>query len=225
MEEATVASLPKTEWEKETAPRLIVILEGANLETVKRGHKFELLNADDHSKILRKHDRDLNDARPDITHQCLLQLMDSPLNKVGKLQIFIHTKRGVLIEINPQTRIPRTFKRFAGLMVQLLDKLSIRAVDGPTKLLKVIKNPVTMHLPGGVRKVGLEADARLVDISEWVLGLPKDQPVVFVIGAFAHGNISVPYVEEQISVSSFPLSAAVVCSKLTTAFERHWGVL
>ena len=53
--------------------------------------------------------------------------------------------------MSPQIRIPRTFKRFAGLMVQLLHKLSIRAANGPHKLLKVIKNPVTDHLPPNAR--------------------------------------------------------------------------
>lgn len=48
--------------------------------------------------------------------QCLLMLLDSPLNKAGLLQIYIHTEKNVLIEINPQTRIPRTFDRFCGLM-------------------------------------------------------------------------------------------------------------
>ena len=48
--------------------------------------------------------------------QCLLMLMDSPLNRAGLLQVYIHTEKNVLIEINPQTRIPRTFDRFCGLM-------------------------------------------------------------------------------------------------------------
>lgn len=43
-------------------------------------------------------------------------LMDSPLNRAGLLQVYIRTEKNVLIEINPQTRIPRTFKRFAGMM-------------------------------------------------------------------------------------------------------------
>jgi len=85
-----------------------------------------------------------------------LTLLDSPLNKAGLLQVYIHTARGVLIEVNPHVRIPRTFKRFSGLMggslsmlslkhtnratsVQLLHKLSIRGVNGPEKLLKVVK--------------------------------------------------------------------------------------
>ena len=41
------------------------------------------------------------------------------------------------MQVNPQVRLPRTFKRFCGLMVQLLQKLSIRATNGPDKLLKV----------------------------------------------------------------------------------------
>ena len=78
--------------------------------------KYALLNCDDHQGILAKTGRDIADARPDITHQCLLTLLDSPLNKAGLLQVYIHTAKGVLIEVNPTVRIPRTFKRFSGLM-------------------------------------------------------------------------------------------------------------
>ena len=46
-------------------------------------------------------------------------LMDSPLNRAGLLQVYIHTEKNTLIEINPQTRIPRTFDRFSGLMGML----------------------------------------------------------------------------------------------------------
>lgn len=66
--------------------------------------------------ILRKNNRDPGTCRPDITHQSLLMLFDSPLNRAGLLQVYIHTAKNVLIEINPQTRIPRTLKRFGGLM-------------------------------------------------------------------------------------------------------------
>lgn len=52
--------------------------------------------------------------------------------------LYIHTHKNVLIQVNPQVRLPRTFKRFCGLMVQLLQKLSIRATNGPDKLLKVL---------------------------------------------------------------------------------------
>ncbi|KAI4458002.1 nep1/mra1 [Holotrichia oblita] len=101
---------------KNQEKRLIIILEDAQLESVKVGNSFELLNCDDHVNILKKNNRDVGSCRPDITHQCLLMLLDSPLNRSGLLQVYIHTSNNVLIEVNPQTRIPRTFKRFAGLM-------------------------------------------------------------------------------------------------------------
>ena len=50
-------------------------------------------------------------------NQALLAILDSPLNKAGRLAaVYVHTEKGVLFQVNVQTRIPRTFKRFSGLM-------------------------------------------------------------------------------------------------------------
>nr|XP_046171071.1 ribosomal RNA small subunit methyltransferase NEP1 isoform X1 [Oncorhynchus gorbuscha] len=203
--------------------RLVVILEGATLETVKVGKTFELLNCDQHKGMIIKSGRDPGKIRPDITHQCLLMLMDSPLNRAGLLQVYIHTERNALIEINPQTRIPRTFNRFCGLMVQLLHKLSVRAADGPQRLLKLIKNPVSDHLPPGCPRIctsfssGEAVGARTV--------VPEDGPATVVVGAFAHGAVNVDYTEKTVSISNYPLSAALTCAKMCSAFEEVWGVL
>ncbi|CAG9772951.1 unnamed protein product [Ceutorhynchus assimilis] len=208
---------------KNQEKRLIIILEDANLETVKVGQKFELLNCDDHLHILKKNNRDPGSCRPDITHQCLLMLLDSPLNRAGLLQVYLHTSSNVLIEINPQTRIPRTFKRFAGLMVQLLHKFSIRAESGP-KLLKVIKNPITDHLPVGVRKIAMSFSSKIVKNCKELV--PNgEEPIVMVIGAFARGSLNVDYAEDNISISNYPLSAALTCTKLCSAFEEVWGII
>jgi rRNA small subunit pseudouridine methyltransferase Nep1 len=133
-----------------------VLLENANLELLKqpgsRGGQV-LLSSDDHGTLLRKMKRDPNDARPDITHQSLLALLDSPLNKAGRLTVYIRTKRNVLISVHPQTRIPRTIRRFSGLMAELLQKFKIRGTNGTQPLLQVIRNPITSHLPVGQRRV------------------------------------------------------------------------
>ncbi|XP_042304234.1 ribosomal RNA small subunit methyltransferase NEP1 isoform X1 [Sceloporus undulatus] len=169
--------------------RLLVVLEGASLETVKVGKTYELLNCDKHKSLLLRSGRDPGTVRPDIAHQSLLMLMDSPLNRAGLLQVYIHTEKNVLIEVNPQTRIPRTFDRFCGLMVQLLHKFSVRAADGPQKLLKVIKNPVTDHLPVGCTKIGTSFSVPTVtDMRDLV---PTADPIAIVVGAFAHGSVRV----------------------------------
>jgi rRNA small subunit pseudouridine methyltransferase Nep1 len=211
---------------KREAKRLIVVLEDACLETVKIGKAFELLNCDRHKSYIIKHNKDPSDCRPDILHQCLLMLFDSPLNRANLLQVYVHTQRKVLIEINPQTRIPRTFERFSGLMVQLLHKLSIRASDTSQKLMKVIKNPVTNHLPTGCAKYCTSFHAEKVqNASEFAAEQAPSEPVVVVIGAKAKGSVDCDYTDKLISISNYPLSAAICCSKLCTAFEDKWKIL
>ena len=106
----------------------------------------------------------------------MMTLLDSPLNKAGLMKLYVHTQTNVLIDVNPKIRIPRTFKRFSGLMgmphlpsllsslvpqhtytyvriltmilVQLLHKLSIKAegVRGEP-VLKLVKGSCLEVLP------------------------------------------------------------------------------
>ncbi|EKE37867.1 hypothetical protein ENUP19_0346G0021 [Entamoeba nuttalli] len=226
---ATRINIPKERNDKLEWKRLIVVLENAPLEPVKVGAVYKLASTDSPNtlKDLQKRGKDTTIYRPDILHYTLLTLLDSPLNKAGMLQIFIRTYNNTLIEVNPQLRIPRTYKRFAGLMVQLLHKLSIHAADGPDKLLSVIKNPVTQYFPPGAKVFGLSyASEKLVDINQSVAEAVKDDNcAVFVIGAFAHGHINVDYTDITLSISNYPLSAACVAGKVCSAFEKLWGVL
>ncbi|KAH0342064.1 Nep1-domain-containing protein, partial [Aureobasidium melanogenum] len=216
--------------------RLIVVLSNASLETYKassggrggaKDDKYSLLNSDEHIGVMRKMNRDISDARPDITHQCLLTLLDSPLNKAGKLQIYIHTAKGVLIEVSPTVRIPRTFKRFAGLMVQLLHRLSIRSTTSQEKLLKVIKNPITDHLPPNCRKVTLSFDAPVVRVSDYIGDLAPKESICVFVGAMAKGNdnFADEFKDDSISISNFSLSASVACSRFCHAAEEVWDVI
>lgn len=222
--------IPRNVVERDQKQMVYVILEAAPLEIVRVGSqkdsRYHLLNSDDHQGVIRKSKLDMADYRPDITHQCLLTLLDSPLNRAGRLQVFIHTQKNVLIEVNPQTRIPRTFTRFAGLMVQLLHKLSVKAQGSEERLLNVIRNPVTDHLPTQCIRVGLSGDAPVVKLSEWVSKeIPQDQSIVFWVGAMAHGKDEFPFAEQMIGISQYPLSASVACSKICNAFEDLWGIL
>ncbi|KAI9837814.1 MAG: 18S rRNA pseudouridine methyltransferase [Sarea resinae] len=216
--------------------RLIVVLSNASLETYKsagsrgamgRDEKYSLLNSDEHIGVMRKMNRDISEARPDITHQCLLTLLDSPVNKAGRLQIYIHTAKGVLIEVSPTVRIPRTFKRFAGLMVQLLHRLSIRSTNSQEKLLKVIKNPITDHLPPNCRKVTLSFEAEVVRVQDYISDLGPNESVCVFVGAMAKGNdtFADQYVDDHISISNYSLSASVACSKFCHAAEDVWNIV
>lgn len=140
---------------------------------------------------------------------------------------------------------------FGQYSVQLLHELSISAKGSSVKLLKVIKNPLTDHLPTGCRKIGkislllhprqsspnshlpsfpplLSATSyqakNLVKLPQYAPTVAPDGPVCFVVGAIAHGNIDVPWCDESVAISQYAMSAAGVCAKLTDAFEQAWGV-
>ncbi|KAJ5219844.1 hypothetical protein N7468_009048 [Penicillium chermesinum] len=226
--------VPIPSHDKDTQ-RLIVILSNASLETYRassgrngaKDEKYSLLNSDEHIGIMRKMNRDISEARPDITHQCLLTLLDSPVNKAGRLQIFIHTAKGVLIEVNPSVRIPRTFKRFAGLMVQLLHRLSIRSTNSQEKLLKVIKNPITDHLPPNCRKVTLSFEAPVVRTRDYIESLGPKESIAIFVGAMAKGrdDFADSFKDDTIGISNYSLSASVACSKFCHAAEEVWDIL
>jgi rRNA small subunit pseudouridine methyltransferase Nep1 len=177
--------------------------------------------------MLKKLKENPSEHRPDITHQCLLTLLDSPLNKAGHLQVYIETEKNVLIEVNSTIRIPRTFKRFAGLMVQLLHKLKIRSSDSSDLLLRVIKNPVTTHLPPGSIKIGTSVQGELLHIQDLVstLGSCPLSPIVFCVGSHASGPADVDWTDRTISISRYPLSASVALGRICGAFEQQWGIL
>ncbi|XP_044435754.1 ribosomal RNA small subunit methyltransferase nep-1 isoform X2 [Triticum aestivum] len=207
-------------------PRAIFVLERACLEVGKVGKTMQILNSDDHANYLRKHNRNPADYRPDIIYQALLAIFDSPLTKAGRLQaVYVRTEKGVLFEVKPNVRLPRTCKRFCGLMSELLQKLSITAVGRREKLLNVIKNPVSQYLPVGSRKIGLSYSAdKSVNLNDYVAESSDDEALVFVVGAMAHGKIDNEYTDEYIRISSYPLSAAWCLGKICTALEQKWDI-
>lgn len=206
---------------------VIFVLENANLEAAKVGKNYELLNCDDHANFLKRHKRDPALYRPDICHQALLAILDSPLNKAGRVKaIYVCTFKNVLISVSPTVRLPRTFRRFCGLMVQLLQKLSIRATNGPDKLLRVVKGPITRLFPPDALRIGFSHSAGPpVCMAKHASNLPDDKPIVFIVGAFAHGKVDESIADQFLSISGYPLSAAYALGRITNAFEQKWDIV
>ncbi|KAL6011008.1 hypothetical protein ACLOJK_001452 [Asimina triloba] len=132
-----ISILPSSD-QKKPKGGVIFVLERATLEIGKVGKAPQILNSDDHTNFLKKHNRNPADYRPDIVHQALLAILDSPLNKVGMVKaVYVKTEKGVLFEVKPH----------------LLQTHSISATSNRQKLLREIKNPVTRHLPVNSRKI------------------------------------------------------------------------
>ncbi|GJD08230.1 Ribosomal RNA small subunit methyltransferase NEP1 [Galdieria sulphuraria] len=191
-------------------------MKQASLELVKIDRKWEILNGDEHQQYMKRKNLNPADYRPDIVHQCVLSLLDSPLNKAGYLDLYIHTTNNVLIKVNPQTRIPRTLKRFCGLTVQLLQDLKIFGHGLNKPLLQIIQNPITNHLPDMCWKTvcSYNCENLMSPHKHAQEVLKKDMNILYVIGAMAHGKIVEEWADEELKISSFPLSASA------KSFER-----
>uniref|UniRef100_A0A7N1A692 Ribosomal RNA small subunit methyltransferase NEP1 n=2 Tax=Kalanchoe fedtschenkoi TaxID=63787 RepID=A0A7N1A692_KALFE len=205
---------------------VIFVLEKASLEVAKVGKGYQLLSAEDHTNFLKKNNKNPADYRPDIVHQALLTIVDSPLNKAGRLRaVYVRTQKGVLFEVKPNVRLPRTYKRFAGIMLQLLQKLSITAASKREKLLRVIKNPVTQYLPTNSRKIGFSISSqKSVTMSNYMNTVGNDENLVFVVGAMAHGKIDQEYTDDYVSISDYPLSAAWCIAEVCMAVQSKWKI-
>lgn len=91
---------------------------------------------------------------------------------------------------------------------------------------QVIKGPVTKYFPVNARRIGFSVKATLQPIEKFVQAQLEDTvPVVFVVGAFAHGAIDTSYIDEEIAVSQYSLSAAYALARITNAMEMKWGIV
>lgn len=213
--------------------KVIFVLDKASLTLAHVGNIIRVLNPDHHADFMRKKKIDPYVHRPDIVHDALHQIMTSRLCMSGRLEaVYIKTDCGVLIEVSPRTAIPPSLDKFCDLMSKVLQDLRVaprgKSVRGGMTLFRLVKNPVTRHLPVNSFKVGLSCStSKAVELRDYVsdLGVSDVENLVFVVGAMARGAIDSDYLDDLVSVSGDHLSAASCLSRICIALERKWNIL
>jgi rRNA small subunit pseudouridine methyltransferase Nep1 len=166
-------------------------------------------------------------GRPDIVHNTLLQVLETPLNWEGHLRVLVHTQDDHVITINPKVRLPKNYLRFVGLIEQLFAQKKV-PMDGEL-LLRLDKG----NLLGLVRKV---APTKVFGFS--TLGKPtlmkavadrasKLQSPLVLIGAFPRGHFTEETkrsIDEIFSVDRESLDAWVVAGRFVYDFEWALGL-
>ena len=164
----------------ETVPKEVQHHPDVVRSAERKGKRPENIILDDslHHRSMSSLEKRDKRGRPDIVHQCLLALLDSDLRD---FEIFVHTVDEKIIWINRETRLPRNYNRFIGLMEDLFDrgkieasgKLLLEVRDLP--LLKILTtNTVVLHEGFG--------EENLVS--------SINQDLAICIGAFPHGEFS-----------------------------------
>ncbi|XP_073034474.1 uncharacterized protein [Primulina eburnea] len=222
---SVLSGIPLLARSTEPRPGVIFVFEKASLVLAKLKNNYQIINPDEHVTFMKKHNLNRSDYRPDIIHEVLVRLLDSRLNLCGGIQaVYVKTIQGHLIKIEPNLCVPRTLKGFCAMMSQLFQNLSIKGSGGSKcrKLLQMVKNPVTMHLPVGSKKIGLSStSSKAVNLLKHFDSIcnNNDNPLVFVIGAMAHGKIDNEYTDDFIAVSRLPLSAGLCVRRICNALE------
>lgn len=166
-------------------------------------------------------------GRPDIVHNTLLQILETPLNWEGHLRTFVHTQDDYIVSINPKVRLPKNYVRFVGLVEQLFAEGQVPGKGEP--LLSIEKMPLR-QLVGRLRPtkvLGLSMLGKpmlLREVAQYASGL-KD-PLI-ALGGFPRGHFAErtrQLVSEMFRVDPRSLDAWVVAGRFVYDFEWSIGL-
>ncbi|MEN2974814.1 MAG: 16S rRNA methyltransferase [Candidatus Caldarchaeales archaeon] len=190
----------------------------------KRGKKPTevLLDRSYHHAAMLKLKESWKRGRPDIAHFTLLEVLGSPLNKSNYVETYVETQSGHIIYINSETRLPRIYDRFKGL-IEKLYKESVVKSDG--KILLKLEE-------GGIRDIvnRLKPDIKILlsekglqmkwsDLGEKITGY--DYPML-MLGGFPRGDFREETrmnADLEISLWGQPLESWIVSSRIFTILE------
>jgi rRNA small subunit pseudouridine methyltransferase Nep1 len=135
-------------------------------------------------------------GRPDILHFSLLTALESLANKNHLVEnVLIHTCDNKILQINPETRLPRNYSRFEGLMEQALlgkstDLIKFEGVASFGDFFKSkFKNSTSaIYFFNELGKqLQIKQFSNLLSQSKTA---DPSSPIVLVFGCFPHGNFS-----------------------------------
>ncbi|NJD99249.1 16S rRNA methyltransferase [Thermococcus sp. LS1] len=208
--------------ELELAPKSIVDHPAIVNYAKRRNKKPEevLLDSTYHHSALKKLEDGERRGRPDIVHVCLLNALESIANKEGKLRVYVHTRNDEVIYIKPETRIPRNYNRFVGLMESLFKN---RVVPEGLELLRMEEKSLAELIdeikPDGV--FVMHENGESMKPQEFGKVLAGLQSPLVVVGGFPHGDFRSEIPGKKISLYKAPLMAWTVVNEIIINFE-HW---
>ena len=169
---------------------------------------------------------DYKRARPDILHIILLNVLATPLFKNNQLKVFVHTINNQVIKIGDNLRIPKSYSRYEGLILDLFKNKKIVSKDG-CLLLELIDN---LSFSGLLQKyikpdviMGLSTKGIFKNFEDVSNELFQFKNPCIVIGGFPKGHFSKDIesgLDKKYSISNLSLEAHIVISRLLYEFEK-----
>jgi rRNA small subunit pseudouridine methyltransferase Nep1 len=179
-----------------------------------------LLDSSSHHSAMRKLVDSDRRGRPDLVHMALIMAQDSPLNKLGRLHTYVHTRDDRVIWVSPKERLPRNYDRFVELVEHLYEVGRIEA-SGET-LLRVERMTLRALVGGlGVRTVLMWEQGERTDLAE-VFRDSAGEGVSVLVGGFPHGDFreAAGLAEVSVRMGDEQLTAPTIVARVIFAFEQ-----
>jgi rRNA small subunit pseudouridine methyltransferase Nep1 len=216
--ESALERVPKTIWRH---PSVI-----ARAKSLGKEPSELLLDRSYHHSAMNTLPKAEKRGRPDIVHMCLLNALETPLNREGGLRVYVHTWDDMLITISPIVRLPRNYNRFVGLIEQLYQKGAVPS-KGET-LLKIrveTLQGLLRHLESSV-VITLSVLGQTSTVEKVVKPLKHLHNPTLMIGGFPRGHFSEDTIllsDRVQAIDPEGFDAWIVVSRLIYEFEKQSG--
>ena len=187
----------------------------------KKNSSNTLLDNSWHFGAMKGLDNEIKRGRPDIIHLTLLSLCTTPVFYKNKIKIFIHTVNDEVISINNNTRLPKSYHRFQGLMEKLFLTKKIESED---EILMEMKNSSLSQLISKIKPtqiIGLTTQGQKTSLDKLVEQIEENSCII--LGGFQKGhfnNETEKTIDESFSINDSSLEAHLVASRLAYEYEK-----
>jgi rRNA small subunit pseudouridine methyltransferase Nep1 len=213
--ESALETIPKSLWKHPSIIRYA--------EKHRKPPEFVLLDRSYHHAEMRTLKDSEKRGRPDIVHFALLEALGSPLNKEGLLQVSVHTLNDYVITIAPETRLPRNYNRFVGLMEQLFEFKKIPPTGNSLLTIKKQNMPQLLQTIKPTHVLAFSRKGNTCTLEDAVSKLSSNEKPVAIIGGFPHGHFSKEtsrLVDETVAIDPEMLETWTITSRLIYEYER-----
>lgn len=187
----------------------------------KKNSSNTLLDNSWHFGAMKGLDNEIKRGRPDIIHLTLLSLCTTPVFYKNKIKIFVHTVNDEVISINNNTRLPKSYHRFQGLMEKLFLTKKIESED---EILMEMKNSSLSQLVSKIkptRIIGLTTQGQKICLDKLVEQIEENSCII--LGGFQKGHFSnetEKIIDKSFSINDSSLEAHLVASRLAYEYEK-----
>lgn len=213
--ESALQTIPKPLWKHS------VVQKHAKLQ--RKHPRFAILDRSYHHSAMKTLALSEKRGRPDIVHFALLEALGSPLNKEGLLAVYVHTIDEYVISINHETRLPRNYNRFIGLMEQLFELGQIPP-KSETPLLSLKKQTLAQLLTNirASHIIALSRTGKSDTLEASVSRLAEEKIPVVLVGGFPKGHFSkatTKLADEIVCIDKQMLETWTIVSRVIYEFE------